>query len=315
MNINLTIIVKKLTKKMNFNFLKKEKVTTALITDKEATFYKMLYKLDKIVIILIISAVFVSFIKGNLTANKIESNPLETTAKTTNDSSYVVKMGEVSDGVREVWNVAEEENKKLNKDIISLKKQIVSLKTNKTSTVTIKSLDVKSEIYKDLDVIIKIKNSPANQKQLDYITKYAKQAQMESRLSGIKASVTLAQGIFESSSGQSRLATEGNNHFGIKCFTKHDHKKNGCIPLCDDCKELGVSTFWFKPYSSAAKSFSDHSKKLTSENSRYKFVFNNPKNSYVEQAYALEALGYATNKQYAESIIGLIEKYKLYQYD
>ena len=36
------------------------------------------------------------------------------------------------------------------------------------------------------------------------------------RLYGIPASVTLAQGILESASGQSRLAQNENNHFGIK---------------------------------------------------------------------------------------------------
>ena len=33
---------------------------------------------------------------------------------------------------------------------------------------------------------------------------------------GIPASVTLAQGICESASGQSELSRKGNNHFGIK---------------------------------------------------------------------------------------------------
>lgn len=53
-------------------------------------------------------------------------------------------------------------------------------------------------------------------KNQQYAMKYAEYAMEQMRRYGIPASVTLAQGILESSNGQSRLAQNENNHFGIK---------------------------------------------------------------------------------------------------
>ena len=60
----------------------------------------------------------------------------------------------------------------------------------------------------------------AQTKTEQYIVKYNGIAVKEMNRYGIPASITLAQGILESGSGESRLATQGNNHFGIKC---HDN--------------------------------------------------------------------------------------------
>ena len=53
-------------------------------------------------------------------------------------------------------------------------------------------------------------------KNKEYADKYAEYAMEQMRRYGIPASVTLAQGILESSNGQSELARKENNHFGIK---------------------------------------------------------------------------------------------------
>ena len=50
-----------------------------------------------------------------------------------------------------------------------------------------------------------------------YVEKYKETAQTEMRRYGIPASIKLGQGILESSAGNSDLAREANNHFGIKC--------------------------------------------------------------------------------------------------
>ena len=50
-----------------------------------------------------------------------------------------------------------------------------------------------------------------------YVRDWAPTAVREMYRSGVPASITLAQGILESRYGNSPLATEGNNHFGIKC--------------------------------------------------------------------------------------------------
>ena len=53
-------------------------------------------------------------------------------------------------------------------------------------------------------------------KNQQYAERYADEEMEQMKRYGIPASVTLAQGILESSNGQSRLARNENNHFGIK---------------------------------------------------------------------------------------------------
>ena len=62
-------------------------------------------------------------------------------------------------------------------------------------------------------------SSNAQDKTEKYIEKYSKVAVEEMKKYNIPASITLAQGILESGNGESRLAKEGNNHFGIKCHS------------------------------------------------------------------------------------------------
>jgi len=138
-----------------------------------------------------------------------------------------------------------------------------------------------------------------------YIEEYAAMAVREMERSGVPASITLAQGILESGSGNSRLALEGNNHFGIKCHTWNGEK----IYADDDAKNE-----CFRKYKSADESFRDHSDFLKT-NSRYSFLFEIDKTNYKEWAKGLKKAGYATSPTYAEALINLIEKYELYRYD
>ena len=123
--------------------------------------------------------------------------------------------------------------------------------------------------------------------------------------SGIPASITLAQGILESDCGRSYLASEGNNHFGIKCHNwsgeslrKDDDEKNEC----------------FRKYKSAEESFQDHSDFLRFRD-RYKELFLLDINDYKAWAYGLQSAGYATNPKYARTLIRIIEECNLYRYD
>ena len=122
----------------------------------------------------------------------------------------------------------------------------------------------------------------------------------------IPASITLAQGILESGSGNSELAVNAKNHFGIKChknwtgqtFTMDDDTKNEC----------------FRKYETAEESYNDHSLFLTSR-SRYDFLFTLGKKDYKAWARGLKKAGYATNPKYPRLLINLIEKYDLAQYN
>ncbi|MCL2738906.1 MAG: glucosaminidase domain-containing protein, partial [Bacteroidales bacterium] len=123
---------------------------------------------------------------------------------------------------------------------------------------------------------------------------------------GIPASITLAQACIESGNGTSRLAREANNHFGIKC---HNNWTGKTIAHTDDAPNE-----CFRKYDHPRESFKDHAEFLRYRD-RYAFLFDLSPYDYKGWAQGLKSAGYATNPQYAEMLIRLIEDYKLYEYD
>lgn len=121
----------------------------------------------------------------------------------------------------------------------------------------------------------------------------------------IPASITIAQGILESGSGNSELARKGNNHFGIKC-----HDWTGATMHIDDDKKGEC----FRVYTNAEESFVDHGKFLT-ERKRYSNLFTLETSDYKAWAKGLKDAGYATNPKYPDLLIGIIEDLKLHELD
>lgn len=144
-----------------------------------------------------------------------------------------------------------------------------------------------------------------NQKYQTYINQYRDLAIEQMLKFKIPASITLAQGLLESGAGYSELATKGNNHFGIKCHgwtgrkTYHDD---------DEAQEC------FRAYNNVYESYEDHSL-LLSRQPRYRSLFSLDGDDYKGWAHGLKKCGYATSPTYAQKLIGIIELYKLHQYD
>ena len=140
---------------------------------------------------------------------------------------------------------------------------------------------------------------------VSYISEWRDVAVQQMHDHGIPASITLAQGILESRYGTSKLAVNGNNHFGIKCNNwpgakiYHDDDKK------DEC---------FRKYKNAQASYEDHSLFLK-QYSRYAFLFEYEVTDYKKWAKGLKKAGYATNPKYANLLIDLIDKYKLHEFD
>lgn len=140
-----------------------------------------------------------------------------------------------------------------------------------------------------------------NQDYLRYIEMYKQAAVNQELTHKIPACITLAQGLLESAAGKSELATEANNHFGIKChstwtgetFTHNDETLNEC----------------FRKYASAEESFEDHA--LFLEKPRYQSLFALPITDYKGWARGLKECGYATDPNYAPKLIKIIEDYDL----
>ena len=140
----------------------------------------------------------------------------------------------------------------------------------------------------------------------EYIQTYKDIAMREMREYKIPASITLAQGLLESGAGNSALAREAKNHFGIKChkgwegetYIMDDDEKNEC----------------FRKYKNAEESFKDHSIFLTTRG-RYSALFELDITDYQGWAKGLKAAGYATNPKYAQLLIDRIDLYDLTKYD
>lgn len=142
-----------------------------------------------------------------------------------------------------------------------------------------------------------------------YAEKYAEYAMEQMRLYGIPASVTLAQGILESASGQSRLAQNENNHFGIKA-TQSWIAGGGRYGLYTDDKPNEK----FCSYDSVGDSYAHHSRFLKG-NSRYASCFKLDADDYRGWAQGLDKAGYATAGKYAPALISIIEHNDLQRYD
>ena len=140
----------------------------------------------------------------------------------------------------------------------------------------------------------------------EYINLYSSIAIEEMNQYNIPASIKMAQGILESSSGNSPLAKEAKNHFGIKCkkewtgptYIQDDDEKNEC----------------FRKYETVLASYEDHSKFLT-KNQRYAELFTYDRNDYRSWAHGLKKAGYATNPKYAPLLIKTIEENNLSELD
>jgi flagellum-specific peptidoglycan hydrolase FlgJ len=183
------------------------------------------------------------------------------------------------------------------------KKQVVHSK-HKTQQ-TEKKVVAAKEKSKPAEKIIEPKPTIATS-TVEYINTYKDIAMKEMQEFKIPASITLAQGIIESTSGNSELTKRSNNHFGIKCHkgwegdhTFHDDDEKG------EC---------FRVYKDPLISYRDHSLFLTTR-SRYANLFTLKDGDYVGWAQGLSEAGYATDRRYPAKLIGLIEKYDLHKYD
>lgn len=149
-------------------------------------------------------------------------------------------------------------------------------------------------------------NASAQKNKIElYIQNYNEIAIKEMIRTGVPASITLAQGILESQSGESELVKKSNNHFGIKCKPEwtgprtfhNDDEKGEC----------------FRVYPTSEDSYKDHSNFLRTR-SHYDFLFKIDPTNYEAWANGLKRAGYATEKNYPQQLTKIIKEYQLNQY-
>ncbi|MCP9236437.1 glycoside hydrolase family 73 protein [Lewinella sp. JB7] len=144
-------------------------------------------------------------------------------------------------------------------------------------------------------------------KQLEYVSNYRKIAIAQMKAHGIPASITLAQGLLESGTGQSTLATRNNNHFGLKCFSK-SCRKGHCSNHSDDHHKD-----FFRIFKTPEESYLAHSNLLRKD--RYRKLFSLDPTDYRGWARGLSKAGYATDPKYADKLIRMIETLELHRLD
>ena len=140
----------------------------------------------------------------------------------------------------------------------------------------------------------------------NYVKRFAKSAVAEMEKYGVPASITIAQGLLESDAGDSRLAKESYNHFGIKCRSKC----RGCT-----CRNYSDDDLYdmFRVFDSAWESFREHS--LLLQISRYSHLKEFGTKDYQNWAIGLKKAGYATDRNYHKKLIRIIEELDLHQFD
>lgn len=144
-----------------------------------------------------------------------------------------------------------------------------------------------------------------NRAYQNYIQRFANEGIRQMKIHAVPASITIAQGLLESSAGTSELASIHHNHFGIKCHNtwqgkktyKSDDRPNEC----------------FRSYDNDLDSYNDHSNFL--KQPRYSALYQLKKGDYRGWAKGLQRCGYATDKGYANKLIAIIELYGLYELD
>jgi|GEM_PF-974931 len=146
-----------------------------------------------------------------------------------------------------------------------------------------------------------------------YIDRFSPIAVREMHRSNIPASIILAQGIVESHSGEGELARKANNHFGIKC--KGDWEGDTIYRIDDDVDSSGNKVeSCFRKYATALDSYIDHTNFLF-KGERYQDLFDIGRWDYKKWARGLQEKHYATDPDYAQKLIDIIEKHQLHIYD
>jgi flagellum-specific peptidoglycan hydrolase FlgJ len=150
--------------------------------------------------------------------------------------------------------------------------------------------------------------------QRQFILEIAAGARESDRVTGVPASVTLAQAILESDWGRSKLAREAKNLFGIKAHGRAGNAGVYDIQTWEVISGADVMVAaTFKAYKGWADSIVDHGKWFHQQPrySRALEVRDDPR----AFARAINDAGYATDPAYSAKLITLMDRYDLYQYD
>jgi len=143
-----------------------------------------------------------------------------------------------------------------------------------------------------------ISNTTFAQSTSSYVEKYKDAAVSQMNQHGIPASIILAVAMHESGFGNSKIARNLNNHFGIKGKNYNPNIRSA-----------------YKSYDSVEDSYADFIS-ILQRKSQFSYIFDKfTPYDYRSWALAIQRGGYASSRTWASQVIGIIKKFKLYEYD
>jgi hypothetical protein len=167
----------------------------------------------------------------------------------------------------------------------------------------------------DAEILFAMRSLSATSQQQTFLDATALAAQQAARLTGVPASVTVAQAILESGWGRSTLATSANNYFGMKAVGQLGNDGVVWLPTSEynDSGQLYQTVSAFRAYQSMTDSMIDHNR-LLQTSSRYAPAMSEATDPR-RFAQLLQAAGYSTDPEYASKLIALMDRYNLYRLD
>ena len=144
----------------------------------------------------------------------------------------------------------------------------------------------------------------------EYINRYKDIVTNSTTGTGLFPSVMMAQAILESGNGNTSLASQYNNHFGVKAgYNWQGQKVNMQTREVVAGNSLMIGDY-FRVYANASDSFNDRNHMLAS-NANYSKAGVFSAATPEQQAIALQNAGYATDPNYASILISLINQHNL----
>jgi len=137
-----------------------------------------------------------------------------------------------------------------------------------------------------------------------YIEKFKDNAIAIMHQSGIPASIILGIAMHESGNGNSAVARNLNNQFGVKGGGTAVYYKNN--------KKIHSS---YKQYDSVLDSFEDFARIMTERKQFSHLAENLSQYDYKGWVKGIQRAGYASSKTWGSQVLAIIKKYKLYSFD
>ena len=139
---------------------------------------------------------------------------------------------------------------------------------------------------------------------LSYIEKFKDNAIAIMHQSGIPASIILGIAMHESANGNSAIAKNLNNQFGMKGGTTNIYYKNN--------KKVRSS---YKAYESVLDSFDDFARIMTEKKKFAHLPLQLSSTDYLGWVKGIQRAGYASSKKWGAQVLAIIRKYELNELD